>query len=90
MKRHCDRQGDPWIRNQENEKSILAMYQIGYGAAKIANITGEKCSRVESFLKAKGVFVKGTRTNKHTPEMIAQTIASGNKITADRFGRSLV
>jgi hypothetical protein len=90
MKRFCDRQGDPWIRNEGNEKTVIALYKMGLGAAKIANLTGEKVSRVESFLRLKGVSQKGPRNKTYTQEMAKDFINQGGVIQSDRCAGSLV
>lgn len=87
--RLCDKFRRPWINSETNEIAVLEMYDAGFGMAKISNMVGVASSRVESFLRAKGVFREGKIGNKRSMELsIARR--SEKSLKPDRFAGSLI
>ena len=87
--RLVDRYGRPWIDSEVNEIAVLEMYDAGFGMAKISNMVGVSSSRVESFLRAKGVFREGKVGNGRSQALSAAR--RGEKTLApDRFAGSLI
>lgn len=87
--RLVDRFGKPWINSEANEIAVLELYDAGFGMAKISNLVGVSTSRVESFLRAKGVFREGKCGNSVSMKLAAQR-DSKKSLAPDRFAGSLI
>jgi hypothetical protein len=87
--RLVDRCGRPWIDNEANEIAVLELYDAGFGMAKISNMVGSSTSRVESFLKAKGVFREGKIGNARS-QALSEARKKVKSLKPDRFAGSLL
>lgn len=87
--RLTDNRGRPWIDNEANEVAVLELYDAGFGMAKICNTVGVSTSRLESFLRAKGVFRPGKIGNSASMRLSAQRDKI-KSLAPDRFAGSLL